>query len=78
MDVVNEAPVRKGLKPWIAGILRLWHWYAGGIAIGICWFVSVQLLLIAATFLLRFPLLPPPVNLGAYLIPFVARLLGAR
>jgi len=78
-----QTSVRKDRKPWIAGILALslpglGHWYLGRLALSISWFFTVEILITAATLLLRSPLLPPVIGLGAFVIPFVAIVLSAR
>jgi signal peptidase I len=62
-------------KPWVAGVLSVLapgcgHLYLGRPELGLCWFVSIVLFVIAGEFIARSPLLPPALNLAWVLIPF--------
>jgi signal peptidase I len=64
----------KDRKPWVAGLLSimqpgLGHLYLGRPKLGLCWYASIILLLLASLLMARSPLLPTVLMLGGILIP---------
>lgn len=67
-------------KPWLAGLLStvlpgLGHFYIGKPFLGLAWYTSLQLLIVAYGLVSRSPVLPPAINIAGILIPVVGNLL---
>ena len=63
-------------KPWVAGIMSvlapgLGHLYVGRWELGVCWYATILLLILAFGLIVRSPLLPSIINVGGLLIPLV-------
>jgi signal peptidase I len=74
MEIVTAYTPERERKPWVAGVLSvllpgLGHVYLGRPELGVCWFATIQLLVLAYALIARSPLLPPVLTLGGILIP---------
>ena len=79
MEVMAADTPKTERKPWVAGVLSvllpgLGHAYLGRPELGVCWFATIQLLVLAYALIARSPLLPSVLTLGGILIPLTGYL----